>query len=125
MKKSVTLGLAVLVFGMALGAGVVALVDRHTSSLYDSEAMAIALAATLDAHNHGRVPAESDFVAMEEKMFPPRISPLYGGDSFMAYGTGATKYAFIFGNGKQLPQPTYVCFTIPVTLGDIPHLTSC
>jgi hypothetical protein len=122
MKKSSILLLAVLLLGVALGAGIMAVVDHHSPSLYDDEAMAIALATTLDANNHGRVPSASDFSSMEIKIFPPGMSPLYGGDAFETYGVGATKYAFIF--GKVMPQ-TSVCITIPLNLGDIPQLTSC
>ena len=122
MKKFLVLCLLLFVFGFLLGAGVSFLDSDHATTVYETETMAIALAATIDAHNHDRVPTENDFSAMENKMFPPNFDHRYGAEAIIDYGIGATKFGFVFGRNSQ---QIVVCFTVPVTLGDFPNLTSC
>jgi hypothetical protein len=120
VKKSVQI-LAALVVGIALGGGIVAATKHPTDTLFQSEAKAIALAATNQAHAAGKVPSENDFQKMAAKMFPPLSSAAYGSNAFVTF-RGHAKFAFVF--GRNSPQ-TYVCMTNPLTLGDIPQITTC
>jgi hypothetical protein len=59
--------------------------------------------------------------AQGEKMFPPSYGNV-GLDAGQTYGNGTEALAYIF--GRSSPQ-TYVCVTLPNTLGDFSQLTSC
>jgi hypothetical protein len=119
--KKILLLVCTLAFGLVLGAGLTAWTDHPTPSVLQGEALGIALAATAKAHSSGDVPNSKDFIVMGQTMFPPSDGNV-GLDAEQTYARGTNDFAFIFGKGS--PQ-TYVCVTLPMTLGDFPQLTSC
>ena len=110
-----------LVAGAALGAGLTAWTEHPKPSVLQGEALGIALSATAKAHLNGKLPTSNDFMTVGQKMFPPSEGDV-GLDAGVTYSKGTDKFGFVF--GRASPQ-TYVCVTLPMTLGQMPQVTSC